>query len=182
MAGDQRRRDYATSYRNGLTMLIACYIGDHAKDDLLTRIGWAVTRLVQKGSLQRVTHVEAVLQEHEDGSVTIGSASLRDGGVRVKTVKLNPDHWIIIDVPSWDVLRAQQWFADHAGEAYDWRGAFVTWLPATWDRKKQWFCNESVAASVGVVDPDIQGPSQFASMALSFGRDVTKEFFNSREH
>lgn len=162
-------------------MKIACFIGDHAKDDLLTRIGWAGTRLVQKGSFRRVTHVEAILEEHEDGSVTIGSASLRDGGVRVKTVKLNPDHWIIIDVPSWDVQQSQRWFADHAGQKYDWRGAFVTWLPATWDREKQWFCNESVADSVGVVDPDIQGPSQFASMALSFGRDVTKEFFNSRE-
>ena len=159
-------------------MKIACYIGTHAKDDLLTRIGWAGTRLVQKGSFRRVTHVEAILEEHADGSITIGSASLRDGGVRVKTVKLNPDHWIIIDVPSWDVAKARLWFVDHAGQAYDWRGAFVTWLPATWDREDQWFCNEAVGASVGVVDPDIHGPSQFASMALSFGRDVTKEFFS----
>lgn len=71
-------------------MRVACFIGDHAKDDLLTRIGWVGTRLVQKGSFQRVTHVEAILEEHEDGQVTIGSASLRDGGVRVKTVKLHP--------------------------------------------------------------------------------------------
>lgn len=161
-------------------MKIACYIGAHAKDDLLTRIGWAVTRFVQKGSFRRVTHVEAILEEHPDGKVTIGSASLRDEGVRVKTAQLDPMHWIIIDVPAWDVAKSQLWFAEHAGEAYDWRGAFVTWLPATWDREDQWFCNEAVGASVGVVDPDIHGPSQFASMALSFGRDVTKEFFSAR--
>lgn len=161
-------------------MKAAFYIGDHAKDDALTRIGWAATRIVQKGIYRRVTHVEAILEEHEDGSVTIGSASLRDGGVRTKTVKLDPAHWIIIDVPAWDVERARLWFAEHAGERYDWRGAFVTWLPATWDRPKEWFCNEAVGASVGMVDPDISGPSQFASTAASFGRDVTQEFFNSR--
>ena len=161
-------------------MKIACFIGDHAKDDILTRIGWAGTRIVQKGSFQRVTHVEAILEEHDDGTVTIGSASLRDGGVRVKTVKLNPDHWIIIDVPSWDVQQAQRWFADHAGEGYDWRGAFVSWLPFTWNREKEHFCNEAVGESVDMVDPDIYGPSEFASTALSFGKDVTKEFFSAR--
>ncbi len=57
---------------------------------------------------------------------------------------------------------------------------FVTWLPATWDDEKAWFCNESVAASVGMVDPDISGPSQFAAIAASFGFEVTEEFFNSR--
>lgn len=163
-------------------MKIAAFIGDHAKDDALTRIGWAGTRIVQKGSFQRVTHVEAILEEHAYGLVTIGSASLRDGGVRVKTVKLNPDHWIIIDVPSWDAQQSQRWFADHAGEAYDWRGAFVTWLPATWNKLKEWFCNDAVGASGGMVDPHIFGPAQFASICLSFGRDVTKEFFETREH
>ncbi len=161
-------------------MKIACFIGDHAKDDLLTRIGWAGTRLVQKGSFRRVTHVEAILEEHPDGKVTIGSASLRDGGVRVKTVKLNPDHWIIIDVPSWDVQQSQRWFVKNAGKKYDKRGAFVSWLPFTWDAEDEYFCNEAVGASVDMVDPDIHGPSEFASICLSFGRDVTKEFFSAR--
>jgi hypothetical protein len=161
-------------------MKIALYIGTHAKDDALTRIGWAATRVVQKGKFRRVTHVEAILEEHADGSVTIGSASLRDGGVRTKTVKLTQEHWLIYDVPVWDVEQSRLWFVEHAGESYDWRGAFVTWLPATWDDEKAWFCNESVAASVGMVDPDIFGPSGFAAVAASFGRDVTEEFFNAR--
>lgn len=161
-------------------MKVALYIGTHAKDDALTRIGWAVTRAVQKGKFRRCTHVEAILEEHADGLVTIGSASLRDGGVRTKTVKLNPEHWLIFDVPSWDVLRAQVWFVEHDGEGYDSRGAFVTWLPATWNRDDEWFCNEAVGASVGMVDPDIYGPSHFAATAASFGSNVTEEFFNAR--
>jgi hypothetical protein len=161
-------------------MKIACFIGDHAKDDALTRIGWAATRAVQKGSLQEVTHVEAILEEHADGLVTMASASLRDDGVRTKTVKLNPEHWLIYDVPSWDVGQSKAWFVEHDGERYDWRGAFVTWLPATWNRDDEWFCNEAVGASVGMVDPDIFGPSEFAAIVASFGREVTEEFFSAR--
>jgi hypothetical protein len=159
---------------------VALYIGTHDKDDALTRIGWAATRAVQKGKFRSVTHVEAILEEHADWSVTIGSASLRDGGVRTKTVKLNPEHWLIFDVPSWDVERSKAWFVEHDGDKYDWRGAFVTWLPATWNRLFEWFCNDAIGASQRMVDSHIFGPSQFAAIVASFGCDVTQEFFNSR--
>lgn len=34
-------------------MKIACYIGDHAKDDILTRIGWARTRIAHLAVIGR---------------------------------------------------------------------------------------------------------------------------------
>ena len=55
-------------------MLIAHFVGDHAKDTLLTRAGWWLTRLAQKGPYDNVTHMEAIHELHEDGSVTIASA------------------------------------------------------------------------------------------------------------
>lgn len=161
-------------------MKVALYIGDHKKDTLSVRIGWAATRLVQKGEFANVTHVEAILAEHDDGSVDIGSSSIRDGGVRVKTVKLNPEHWLIVDVPKWSVVKARKWFAEHCGEKYDSRGAFASAFPIQWKQKDRWFCNESVGASAGMKSPEIFGPSQFAAAVLTWGTNVTAEFFYER--
>jgi hypothetical protein len=162
-------------------MKVACYIGDHAKDDILTRIGWALTRLVQKGKYRHVTHTEAILAEHADGTVDIGSASLRDGGVRTKrNVRLNPKHWLIADVPQWPVEDTIAWFIEHDGEDYDRRGAFASWLPIMWQMLKEWFCSECLAAIAKLATPSLYGPALFADIAFSQGRDVTAEFFAAR--
>ena len=71
-------------------MITAHYIGDHRQDALSVRAGWWLTRLVQFGEFSHVTHSEAISCENLDGSVSIGSASVRDKGVRVKTTHLNP--------------------------------------------------------------------------------------------
>ena len=155
-------------------MKVACYISDHSKDDLSVRIGWWLTRMTQKGSHTNVTHVEAILEENPDGTVTIGSSTLRKEtpqlvtGVRIKrNVTLTPDHWLIIDVPRWDAKKAMQWFIEHDGEPYDLRGAFVCVFPFLWSQKGRWFCNQAVGASVGLVDAETFSPSQFTAIALS---------------
>ena len=161
-------------------MLIAHFVGDHEKDTWLTRAGWALTRLAQKGPLDVVTHCEAIHAEHFDGSVDIASASLRDGGVRGKNATLNPLHWLITDVPVWSVQQSQAWFAEHDGEKYDVRGAWALFLPGQADPTRQ-FCTKAVAASVGIVTPECFSPAVFAAVCLSFGRDVTVDFFGARE-
>lgn len=148
-------------------MKVAHYIGNHTKDTPSVRLGWFLTRLVQKGKYKNVTHCEAILLEHEDGSVTIGSSSLRDGGVRIKRCFLTPENWLITDFPQWDAIESAAWFAEHDGEKYDWRGAFASWLPISWSGYNEWFCNESVAASVGIESPEIFGPAQFAAICAS---------------
>jgi len=157
----------------------ALYIGDHSKDTGLDRLGCRITRWVQKGPLGIVTHVEAIHAEHGDGSMTIASASLRDGGVRSKDVTLTPGNWMIVDVPQWSLQQSQAWFALHAGERYDLRGALATMLPGAgvWNR---WFCNEAVGASVGLMQPGTFGPHHFAAIALTLGTDVTAAFFEDR--
>jgi len=160
-------------------MKFALYIGSHTKDNPSVRLGWWLTRLVQKGEFANVTHVEAILAEHDDGTVTIGSASIRDGGVRTKRCTLTPEHWIIVDVPKWSVVKARKWFADHEGEPYDTRGAFATAFPIQWAQKNHWFCNQAVADPF-INSASIFGPSQFASIAVSIGNIVTAEFFEAR--
>lgn len=150
-------------------MKVALYIGDHSADTLTVRLGWWATRQVQKGEFAQVTHVEAILAEYDDGSVTIASASIRDGGVRAKRCHLEPEHWTIIDVPQWDADKAALWFAAHNGEPYDKRGAFASCMPFAWNKNKEWFCNEAVGASVGLSSPEIFGPAQFAVICHTLG-------------
>jgi hypothetical protein len=160
-------------------MLVSLYIGNHAADALYVRLGWALTRLVQKGDFDRVTHCESILGG-DCNSAVIGSSSLRDGGVRTKhDVKMDPANWLIADVPMWDAMRAAQWFADHDGEEYDERGALATVLPGH-HSSIRWFCNEAVGASAGLLTPETFTPSTFAAVCFTFGRDVTAEFFSPK--
>lgn len=159
-------------------MLIALYIGPHTSDTLPVRLAWKATRLVQKGPLGIVKHVEAIHEVYTNGEVTLASSSLRDKGVRIKTTKLNPAHWIIVEVPQWSVQKSILWFESHEGDAYDIRGALATVLPGT-SSPDRWFCNEAVGASVGLICPETFGPNQFAAIALTLGTNVTMEFFSN---
>lgn len=159
-------------------MKVALYIADHAKDGLLSRLGWWITRRVQKGSYAHVTHCEAIHAEHDDGSVTIASASLRDGGVRHKRVTLNPDHWLIVDVPQWDVADSIDLLSVTHGDKYDIRGAIATVFIGSPERGK-WFCNQWVGEPF-LKAAQTFGPNHFAAICLTLGTDVTQEFFNER--
>jgi hypothetical protein len=160
-------------------MLIAHYIGNHSADPLNVRLGWACVRLVQKGAFSRVTHCEAILREYGAGVADIASSSLRDGGVRKKeNVALDPGNWKIADVPLFDAAKAAEWFAEHDGAPYDFRGALATVLPGR-TQAGHFFCNYSVGAAPGVLlTPECFTPAQFAAICFSLGRDVTDEFFN----
>lgn len=157
-------------------MRVALYIGDHSSDGWLARLGWWITRLVQKGPYGHVTHVEAIHAEHDDGTTTIASASLRDGGVRSKRVRLNPLHWLIVDVPIWDVQRSIELLAMTEDAAYDIRGAVATVFLGSPDSDK-WFCNAWVGQPYLKASANF-GPNHFAAIALTFGHDITKQFFD----
>ncbi len=158
-------------------MIIAHYTGP-AKPGVLARIGWHCTVLAQKGPYDLCTHTEAIHAVHDDGTVTMASSSLMDKGVRRKAAKLNPAHWVITDVPEWDVQQSIDYFdaAISAGVRYDKRGALATMLPGKEDAHKV-FCTEAVLAPF-VRAPHYYSPALGLSLCLSIGRDVTAEFFS----
>ena len=147
-------------------MIVIGYVGNHAQDRIVVRAGWAITRSVQRGEFRKVTHVEACFGFSESGCAHIGSASLRDGGVRPKKVYLKNENWVAIDVPTWDADKSRIFIEEHTGELYDTRGAIATALLGTQDEDR-WFCNEIVGASVGLVSPEVFGPAQFMAIAAS---------------
>jgi hypothetical protein len=143
------------------------------------RAGWVFTRMVQRGDYRRVTHSEAIHELHADGSVTIASSSVRDGGVRSKRVRLTEDNWIIIDVPVWDVHRSIDLLAHTDGHDYDMLGAISTAL-LLGERSKKWFCNEWVGQPF-IPSSYIFGPAQFAALCAGHGQDITEQFFKERQ-
>lgn len=159
-------------------MLIAHYTGDHASERWTMRAGVVLTRLGQKGPLSHITHTEAIHDQHSDGSVTIASSSLRDGGVRSKRVKLNPSNWVITDVPQWDVAQSVLLLERTRGWPYDLRGALATVLPGR-PSDAAYFCNRWVGQPYLKASGSF-GPHHFAAICLSIGQDVTTDFFNSR--
>jgi len=160
-------------------MKLAFYIGEHANDSLLTRAGWWITRLAQKGPYSHVTHVEAIHHEHADGSVFLASSSLRDGGVRLKRTTLDPANWLIVNVPQWEVSRSIELYQKTLDQPYDWRGALATVLPGK-QTANRWFCNEWVAYPY-LKSASNFGPHHLAAVCLSIGQDVTTNFFNVRK-
>ena len=91
------------------------------------------------------------------------SSSTRDGGVRAKQIDLNSGKWLVIDLPDDDGEESAQawaWFADHAGQAYDWAGIARFLLPFLPHKADQWFCSEACAAALGLPAPESWTPEQ----------------------
>lgn len=159
-------------------MLVAHYIGSHTQDTLSVRIGWALTRYTQSGEYGHVTHSEAIHHLYQDGSILMASSSKRDGGVRAKQARLNPENWMIVDCPNWPVSASIDLLEKTEGQGYDLRGALATRLPGN-HQSDRWFCNEWVGFPF-VPASQTFGPHHFCALTLSQGKDITVQFFKER--
>jgi hypothetical protein len=172
-------------------MKILAFVGKHErkKEGWSTWLGWGIVRAAQIGaSFRRCTHVES----HLSGpwhNCSIGSSTLRKDeaagktGVRIKDgVRLTPGHWLVIDMPMWDVEDAIYWHGMHGGAGYSWLGSLSTifwFLPKDRRRKN---CVTAVGEPHGVVDVDRMTTAAFIALCFSVGgKDVTKPFFADAE-
>ncbi len=160
-------------------MLTAHYIGP-ARRGLAAHLGWWLIRTGQKGPYDAATHTEAIHELHDDGSVTIASSSLADGGARTKRTHLAPGKWILVDVPAWEVQLSREFFAEAIalGRKYDFFGAGATLLPGK-QKSDKLFCTEAVLAPF-VPAAHYFSPAAGLAICLGHGRDVTDAFFAER--
>ncbi|WP_136414409.1 hypothetical protein [Herbaspirillum sp. ST 5-3] len=109
------------------------------------------------------SHAEAVFDGFRElsGPVLCGSSSFLDGGVRLKMIELQPDHWDVIEVPSLDGSRALDWFHAHLGAKYDVIGLLSTSCPIRQDGRR-YFCNEAIGTAGGLRDAWRFNPNSFA--------------------
>lgn len=90
------------------------------------------------------------------------SSSIRDGGVRLKTMPLPADKWDLIPVNQQDAyIDVLHYFAQTRGKPYDFIGACGVVLGIKGSLKK-WFCSEWCAAALGLQYPDRYSPQALA--------------------
>lgn len=90
------------------------------------------------------------------------SSSIRDGGVRMKTMTLPADKWDLIPINQLDAyIDVLNYFARTRGKPYDFVGACGVILGIKGSLKK-WFCSEWCAAALGVQYPDRYSPQALA--------------------
>ena len=94
------------------------------------RPGRIADRIIRLASWSRYSHVEFVLDQSE-GETTCISASKRDGSiVRVKTMRMNPDHWDYVTIPG-DHAAARRYAETQIGTRYNMIGAALSITPIT---------------------------------------------------
>lgn len=119
----------------------------------------AYNRLVRRLTRGPYSHVEIELFPDQ-----WASASLMDGGVRLKQMSPDPARWDVLEIEFSDarVAAARQWFFDRYGAPYD----LIGQLHSVWHRlphrDRAWFCSEAVAAALGMPEPARYHPNSLA--------------------
>lgn len=99
---------------------------------------------------------------------TCASSSYMDGGVRVKRMVLDPDHWDIVTVTT--DADPSAWLQAHQADRYDLLGLLgFVWRRQTGEQRK-WFCSEAVAAMLGFPEPWRFDPMALWAALSSLGR------------
>lgn len=93
------------------------------------------------------------------------SSSVRDGGVRAKTIALTSGKWVVRDVPTADADLALARFAERKGMGYDWPGALAWGLPFLRQRPRADYCFELVAYMLGLPHPASWHPLDLLAFA-----------------
>ena len=144
------------------TVYLALYKG--RRDGAWYRPGVAAARLsdwiIRTLTGSPYSHCELAVP-CSDGQYDCYSSSIRDGGVRFKTMPLPPEKWDLIPV---DVNPEQVYAALAAtfGAKYDWLGA--TGVIARWRHdKRKWFCSEWCAWTLGLPNPERFCPGSLAA-------------------
>ena len=98
-----------------------------------------------------------------DGQYDCYSSSIRDGGVRLKTMPLPPEKWDLIPVDA-SPEQVYEALAATFGAKYDWAGA--TGVITRWRHdKRKYFCSEWCAMALGLANPERFCPGSLADWA-----------------
>ena len=125
-----------------------------------------LTRVLTRGKYSHCEIAIRQLDKDVDGVAMYAcySASLRDGGVRMKVMPLPPAKWDLIPLPDGVGGRLETLWAQTQGQGYDLPGAFgvVFWLP---ENRRRWFCSEWVGKALGLAESWRFSPNDLAVIA-----------------
>ncbi|NMG71843.1 hypothetical protein DNK49_19105 [Azoarcus communis] len=90
------------------------------------------------------------------------SSSIRDGGVRMKRIDWNPEHWDFIELPWADIGCVTELYVKTAGEPYGYWDLLTRQIFNRPGDAPGWFCSEWCAAALGFASPQIYSPALLA--------------------
>lgn len=128
-----------------------------------------LTRILTRG---RYSHCEiAIRLAGQDGEPQYEcySASLRDGGVRRKTMPLPSAKWDLIALPDSVSERLHSLWKETQGQGYDLPGAFGVVFGLR-ENRKRWFCSEWVGKALGLAESWRFSPNDLAAIFRREGR------------
>ena len=123
------------------------------------------------------SHTELVLGYDRAGQAICASSSMMDGGVRVKHMHLDPNHWDVLEVGG-NEGTAWTWLERHLCAGYDYLGLLGFIARALGHSQGRFVCSEAVAAMLGFPDPWRFDPCSLHA-ALSRQQPVQAGFFTS---
>lgn len=97
-----------------------------------------------------------------------GSSRHADGGVALRVLGYDAEDWDFLDIEG-DEQKARHWFEVHEGEDFDFLGLLGFVWTRGLNRRRRWFCSESVAASLGFHEPHRYDPCSLHAILSSRG-------------
>jgi len=107
-----------------------------------------LNRFIRWATKSQYSHTEVCIGNPFESAVDCLSAVSPEGGVRIKSIHMNPNKWDILPMPGVTEADVRAFYAEHAGKKYDFIGCVRTMLP--WvgrEHPDHFFCSE-VAASI----------------------------------
>lgn len=120
------------------------------------RLQDAGIRIATRG---RYSHVEFIAGAADfERPLECLSSSARDGGVRAKTLILNPANWDLVQL-SINAAKPAEFIRSRIGARYDYTGVILSHLLALGiHAESRWFCSEIIAAALGLPNPQRLSP------------------------
>lgn len=138
-----------------MTVFIAFYKGTRRTGESPLKYAWDYA--VRLRTASPYSHCEIAIARN-DGMYDCLSASMRDGGIRCKTMQLPGARWDMLPCALTE-REVREWFAREKGKGYDYAGALRFVLPFLRQAPQKWFCSEFVAAALGMDNPAGQTPA-----------------------
>ena len=92
------------------------------------------------------SHVELILGRYANGWAICLSASMMDGGVRIKLIDISTSNWVHLTVDTGATTAdAWEWFWRHCAASYDYPGALRYKLKFLKQDPKKKYCSEAIS-------------------------------------
>lgn len=114
------------------------------------------------------SHSEIAIGNPFDAPAMCVSSVGTEGGVRAKTMQLNPAKWDLVEQPHITPADALAFLEKHRGKGYDYIGCVRAVLPfVSREHADHWFCSEVCAAIIGHPEPWRMHPNVLHAVELS---------------